>query len=971
MNYNDVVILLPGHGLDDLPVDLPDEKAAGLLNAFAVAWHPLILSLSKSLARDHRADDPPAPLGDSLIIIPTASEELVPVGWIEQARSAGATVVVGLTDRGALAQAVLAPLSPPSVLDQDLVADFYALGIGKVMVELLSRRMHHFEGFDDGHLGREAIAAAETAVAGDVEAARSHLKNCFDVLTEARERFYPVEFYLIDLCLLIPRLADAHLEQAVASATPMSVLLNGADLETISREHPAIIEQFREALGTGRLEIVGGEWAERPIPLIPVNSLLRDFKRGSDTFQRVLGSVPSIWGRRRYGMTTLLPMILDRFGFRGALHVALDDGLYPDTEESRIRWEGCDGTALEATTRIPLAVDSAASYLRFPSRLAESMQQDQTAAIVWARWPEVSKPFWQDFERIHNHGAVLGRFVTFRQFFDQADDAGRHARFQESEYLSPFLLQAVAREERDPISRFRRHFVRRSKFDAALSHQALSAILGERPIGSAEIQSLEDDLELEGPDLPAADAAQKPSLDERVELFLEQTAGDLAQKFLTGGTAEPGYLVLNPLSFDRTVTVELPKMETPPPIQAPIRGIQLDDRHRQITVDVPACGYVWVRSQNPSPDRSRPSKVAMSEDRMIRNEFIEVHVNEATGGIARIKQFGRQPNRLSQQLALRFPRERTVTGPSGEPTEHTYYSQMRCTSISVTSGGPALGEIVTTGTLNDPHDGSIVAEFSQTVRVWRGRPFIELEIELRAVKMPDGDPWSSYVASRFAWNDSAATLTRSVLGGAHGVQVERFESPHFLEIATESQRLTILNGGLPFHRKTGPRMVDSLLIVAGETERRFRFGLAIDADYPMQAALDFLVPPTVVESPGGPPVAGPSGWLFHLDAKNVQILQFLPPIRSPLDLSAGPIIEGESETVPSDDRAFGFAVRLAETEGRQRPVRLECYRTPTEAIRRDFQGRMLGQLPIDVDAVLIEMGPYEIVDVDLRFGVTS
>ncbi|HET6328956.1 MAG TPA: hypothetical protein VFG04_30005, partial [Planctomycetaceae bacterium] len=494
MNYNDVVILLPGHGLDDLPVDLPDEKAAGLLNAFAVAWHPLILSLSKSLARDHRADDPPAPLGDSLIIIPTASEELVPVGWIEQARSAGATVVVGLTDRGALAQAVLAPLSPPSVLDQDLVADFYALGIGKVMVELLSRRMHHFEGFDDGHLGREAIAAAETAVAGDVEAARSHLKNCFDVLTEARERFYPVEFYLIDLCLLIPRLADAHLEQAVASATPMSVLLNGADLETISREHPAIIEQFREALGTGRLEIVGGEWAERPIPLIPVNSLLRDFKRGSDTFQRVLGSVPSIWGRRRYGMTTLLPMILDRFGFRGALHVALDDGLYPDTEESRIRWEGCDGTALEATTRIPLAVDSAASYLRFPSRLAESMQQDQTAAIVWARWPEVSKPFWQDFERIHNHGAVLGRFVTFRQFFDQADDAGRHARFQESEYLSPFLLQAVAREERDPISRFRRHFVRRSKFDAALSHQALSAILGERPIGSAEIQSLEDDL---------------------------------------------------------------------------------------------------------------------------------------------------------------------------------------------------------------------------------------------------------------------------------------------------------------------------------------------------------------------------------------------------------------------------------------------------------------------------------------------
>jgi alpha-mannosidase len=968
MNYGNVVILLPGHGLEDLPVDLSDEKAAGLLNAFAVAWHPHVLSASTSLPQEHRADDPPASANDSLIFIPSASEEIVPVDWIDQARSAGANVVVGLSDRGALAQAVLDPLGAQSPLDEELVADFYALGIGKVLVELLSRRMHHFEGFDDGHLRREAIAGAEAAIAGDVERARSHLKNCFDVLTETRERFYPVEFYLIDLCLVIPRLADAHLERALVSPKPMSVLVTGTDLETISREHPAIVEQCREALGAGRLEIVGGEWTERPVPLVPVNSFLREFERGRDAFRQALGSQPSIWGRRRYGMTTLLPMILDRFGFRGALHVALDDGLYPDTEESRIRWEGCDGTALDATTRIPLAVDSAASFLRFPSRLAESMQQDQTAAIVWARWPEVRNPFWQDLERIHRQSAVLGRFVTFRQFFEQTDDSGRHARLQESEYLSPFLIQAVAAQERDPIGRFRRHFARRSKFDAARQYDALAAIVGRQPVGLANHRSLEDGLESAGPDLPAGDATQHADLDERLESFLEHSAGSLAQKFLTGGTGEPGYLILNPLAFDRTVTVELPKIETPPPVQAPIRGIQFDSARRQVTVDVPACGYVWIRSRNPKPDRPRPPKAAMSEGRMIRNEFIEVHINEATGGIARIKQFGRQPNRLSQQLALRFPRERTVAGPDGEPTERTDYSQMRCTSISVTSSGPALGEIVTAGTLNDPQDGSIVAEFGQTVRVWRGRPYIELEIELRPVNLPDGDPWSNYLASRFAWNDSAATLTRSVLGGAHGLQHERFESPHFLEIATESQRITVLNGGLPFHRKTGPRMVDSLLIVAGETERRFRFGLAIDADYPMRAAMDFLVPPTVVESPGGPPIAGNSGWLFHLDAKNVQILQFLP-LRGSEPSSASAISQPEAESEPLRcDAPFGFAVRLVETEGRQRPVRLECYCTPTEATRRDFQGRMLGQLAIVDDAVLIEMGAYEIVDVNLKFG---
>ncbi|HXY34206.1 MAG TPA: hypothetical protein VEI07_08265, partial [Planctomycetaceae bacterium] len=469
---------------------------------------------------------------------------------------------------------------------------------------------------------------------------------------------------------------------------------------------------------------------------------------------------------------------------------------------------------------------------------------------------------------------------------------------------------------------------------------------------------------------PASGAAPDANVDEQVEAFLRDSASNLGQKFLAGAGAEPGYLILNPLPFDRTVTVNVPKIETQPTVQAPIRGVQFDATHRHLTVDLPACGYAWISSRNAKPDRARGTKAQMSEERMIRNEFIEVHINEATGGIGRIKEFGRKPNRLSQQLAFRFGRERTIAGPDGD-AERTFYSQMRCSSIAVTSSGPALGEIVTAGTLNDPQDGSVVAEFGQTVRVWRGRPVIELEIDLRPVKMPDGDPWSNYFASRFAWNDSAATLTRSVLGGAHGLQFERFESPHFLEIATESQRTTILNGGLCFHRKTGPRMVDSLLIVAGESERRFRFGLAIDADYPMQTAMDFLVPPSVVETTSGPPPAGKSGWLFHLNAKNVQILQFLPSKHGEPSTSADfeppPASEAQSA---SGDGGFRFDVRLVETEGRQRPVRLECYRTPLQATKRDFQGRTLGELAIIDDAVLIEIGAYEIVDVELRFSAT-
>ena len=43
--------------------------------------------------------------------------------------------------------------------------------------------------------------------------------------------------------------------------------------------------------------------------------------------------------------------------------------------------------------------------------------------------------------------------------------------------------------------------------------------------------------------------------------------------------------------------------------------------------------------------------------------------DEKTGGIARIKGYGRQPNVLSQQLTFRFPNERTFTIGNGENVE--------------------------------------------------------------------------------------------------------------------------------------------------------------------------------------------------------------------------------------------------------------------------------------------------------------
>src|SRR5947207_6208819 len=132
MTYEDLIVLIPCHSLEDFPAELGEDDAASLLNAFAVAWHPALLAQAKLLPRWHRADDPPDSTQKRLIFLPTACESWVPSDWVERITSEGCVVVRGISERSAIQAAALAPLKDGSEdavpVDADLVADFLALG---------------------------------------------------------------------------------------------------------------------------------------------------------------------------------------------------------------------------------------------------------------------------------------------------------------------------------------------------------------------------------------------------------------------------------------------------------------------------------------------------------------------------------------------------------------------------------------------------------------------------------------------------------------------------------------------------------------------------------------------------------------------------------------------------------------------------------------------------------------------------
>lgn len=952
MAYRKTTVLVPSHSLEDFPTDLGDEAAASLLNCFAVAWHPELIAETGFLPSWRRADDPPPPPYEGqIILVPTPCEGWMSHGWIEQTREQGGIVAANLHQRDDL----LAALSlESSEVDPELTADFLALGTCWLLTELLMRHMRNFGNIDEARLQNRVVAAARAAVAHDRETADIHLRAAFEILQEARERFYPVEAYLLDLCLMVPEQANDAFRRELAQSTPFSVMATSADWAEICAQHPDVQPEIQQAESRGIISFVGGEEREVQTPLLSLNSALWQWETGRQTFLRLWQRSPKVWGRRRYGLCAALPQILTKFGFQAALHVAFDDGIYPDHEHTKLRWQGCDGTVINALSRIPLAAESAASFLRFPARMSESMDHDQVAGIVFARWPEVQSPWFHDFRRIAKYAPVLGRFVTLEQFFAGADSPGRLATYDSKEYFSPYFIQAVARREVDPISQYAKQTQRRQTFDAALWCRATARALLNQPV--EDDTSLSAERVLESAATPVEEAENVSHAEHLLQEISTTWPRELSQLVMHGAGTQPGYLVINPLSFPRIAAIELSGLISAPATQGSVKGVQFDSNQKLATVlvDLPACGFVWIGGDEQASLPSQP-KLPMAENNVLRNDFFEVVISEETGGIRQIRMHNTRGNRLSQQLSYRFPREKTIPARNEhEHPEKTQYARSIVDSLQILSTGPMMGKIQSEGQILDPADHSKLASFTQTTWVHRFRPVVEVEIVLRDLILPEGDPWNNTFVSRFAWNDPTAAITRSLWQMAQPVGGERYESSDYLEIAEDQDRATIIPHGLPFHRRTGPRMLDSLLVVEGETQRTFRFTIAVDQHYPLQASWNATIPPLIIPTESGPPRMGRSGWFYHLDAKHVQILK----------ISGLP----STEDAPSDEiPKSGFTLRVLETEGRAGPVHLQMFKTPTSARKRDFTGTTLIKLPISGDAVVIDLAAYEVAEIELLF----
>jgi alpha-mannosidase len=949
MTLTESIVLLPCHSLEDFPTYHVGDDAEGLLAAWSALWHPALLSASLKMPAWRRADDPPTPQSGMLIVVPTVVRHELPSDYTDRALVSGAVLIEGLHRRRDIVERALAGIEPstseqaagaapgglqvesaPQWDDVDLAADFLAVGVAHLLTELLTRRMRYMSNLDETAFNDAVLAAATAAKNGDADHARDHLRRACEVLYEARAHFYPVDTYLIDLTLVATTTIGASLRRELASDLPTNLLVAGQVIEEMATREPESLAMVQKRLAEQTVALIGGEYCEAELPLLPLETIRQEFARGRQAYQKYLGVVPDIFGRRRAGLTPALPQILRGFEYRGALHFTLDDGRFPQPDRSKALWEGLSATAIDAIGRPPLDAGEPASILTLIEKLGESMDYDFVSMISFAHWPALASEYYGDLRRISKYAAVLGRWISLEEFFTSTDSAGAFSKFSADQYRAPYLKQAVAIGDPDPLSRHVRRRADEYRRYACSAIDCWSALLAGVDRGSP-VDALAN----------VSSAEMSDDLTRQVETAKQALAATLCGR-QSGGLE--GLLLVNPHNISRRAAIDVAGLRTPPDVGGAV--VAADASSAQAIVEVPPLGFAWV---GPGQGQAKATKQrrTIARENVLTNELCEITIHPETGGIRGIRDLHARGNRLSQQLGMRL--RGVMPMPSGmwrDPDEEAIYSQMVADSIEITADGAIVGEVTSRGRLLDP-EGRELASFVQQSRLAAGRALLELEIELTIGEMPLGDPWDSYYACRFAWGEDLSEIRRSVHQAALVTDLKRLEAPDFVEIVGSKSQTAILTDGLPYHLRVGGRMLDSLLVVRGETRRRFRLAIALANPYPWQAAADTMSPVAVVEGRFPPPRGATSGWLFHLDSKAIDTTHW------------SPLVE--------EGAVVGFRVRLLELAGRGASLSLRTYRDVASACRITLSGETAEDLPVQGDRIQIEIGAFEWLELEARW----
>ena len=938
MPFSKLIVVLPCHGLEDFPVHVAGSQASSLLACWTALWHPSLIAMAGGTPRWESIDFPTNDYQNALVVIPSVVgdrfEELIS----NLQESDRPQLITGATSRDEILQHASVAEIVATDTTAEIAKDFFSLSYASLQIQLMTRQLRYSSTLDLEEMSRRANQAAQSAVAGNTETAKTELQRCFDLLLEEKTKYYPVPPQLLDLILMAPTTLGKSIDRQLTLEHKQNLLLTGNLVQLLKTKNQTAFDLVRRKIETKELHIVGGMQNEIRSNAMSVESTLRQLTAGRETLHQEFEVTPTTFARRTAGFNSHWPAILKKFGYDGTSHYSMDESKVPQGSSPSVLWEGSDATTIGALTTPPINAADSAGFLGLGVTIGQELDSAHYANTVFAHWPARTCDYFEDLIRSQAFGSPLGRFIDFQTYLETAYDPGYSERYTPDEYQAEHLKQDVATGASDanPISRFT-HYWR--LYYRAMSAQNLITMLSVW--GRLDRRSAEDILErLSAVNMRIDELPQFFSDEEREKCQNEIAAiqQDVVHEASMLPTADDGEItIVNSLGFGTRFNVEdMPDVgpqKNNPPIAFADNG--------KLAVDVPAFGCVTVHT-NQKTDDGLAGEPSMVDGLAMKNEYFTVKADEATGGIRTVNLHSRRrTNLLTQQLAYRLAKTREQHGHS---VIRGSYSKMVADKVNVEALSRIEARMISNGKLVDGE--TLLAEFEQQVTVRRGSSRIDVRLQLEPLVPPKPLAWQSYLCSRIAWADESAEIFRGDMGTRARVIENRFCAPNFVQVDDGESSVTLLPHGLPYHKRSSSRMLDTLLQVAGEQQQNFEFSIAINDPLPMRSATVCLTPYHLLSSSAENQSV--SGWIFYVNCKNVIVTSTRPKF-------------------DQQGAICGATLRLQETEGQGGKLKIACPFQLRAAESVDFVGQLEQDLDTENKTAICDFHPHQIFQIELHW----
>ncbi len=842
-----IIVFLPCHSLDDFPTWLGDSEADALLAAWTAAWHPQLIATVGRMPAWASVESPPSFDIPVLAVVPGTYDDRLTgsidssatpgTRWVRRAGDRQSTVKAALAAVGLLAESI-STRSEASASEGRTVseADFYSLGLAWLLSELLAKRMRSSTGIGSAspYHGGPGDEVASGFEERVVAAARACVAGDAVACEEALRDCF------------------GQLEAARARYYAVDVWL--IDLVLLA-------ETTLGARLAAELD------SPVPLGLVATGRLVESLSK----------SDPNLLGRLREACQA------GRVAPAGGRYeeIPLDSCLPETIRESFLQghraWRSAVG-------RVPT------TFAQFTggwsALLPAILVHFNYSGVIWNLFdgtplpdPGTGRIRWEgsggaSVDGIARPPLDARRSATILSLADRIGDALDH----DHTAVVQFAHHAgTASQWFDDLRRI-------GGWTTALGTFVTPDELFRRTAGSGTLVSYEpDSYPVSRPALreEGATSDQSNPLADPIGPRIEAARGE-ARRIVAG----------------RKVVASLSQSQS----KGPGRGPGL-----AVTTAPPAAGT--QQSALRSVSRVRPGGLlgglarglfgSGADDRLVlEHDTLRVRVHPVTGGLLSVRRPADRGNQLSQHLALRTTRPAPPVGAAWEdPLERAEYAQ--ATADSVERISPTT--ILSRGTIRDPK-GLQMGNFTQRVELIPGLPLARIEIDVSLASPSSGASLENHLACRFAWNENDdIELRRSLQSQSIATERTLFTAPHSITLchggksATETD-ITILTGGLPWHVRSSPHVIDSLLLAGDGVRGTFCLAVGVGLARPWNLALDLLASGVIDATPPTP--RGPT-----TASGNVRLTW------------QGPVLDG--------GRAVGVRVGLLESEGRSGDVTVD------------------------------------------------